>query len=286
MQRVSNGYTIIEVIIVLAVSSFILLASLFFFSGRQGQASFAQSMRDMQSKMQDWINDVPTGFAGGTSGTNTGDTQCSSVSGNPVTISKLAAPNPNDGSCIFLGKAIQFTDGPDNNMVYAYSVFGKRSFIDSDGNEQLVASLSDAQPVPAVGALGTGDVDLTDTHTLNGAHVKSICDGDPCNGNSHMAGFYLSLNTDQAFGENGDSNLRAFQYPLKDESQASSEVVNCIEMINPPGYCKSRNKQPDPDPLTNWQICFDNNYNDTRALLTIRSNNGFGVSTQLKFTPC
>jgi hypothetical protein len=303
MQRVSSGYTIIEVLIFLAVSGFLLVVSITFLSGREGHARFSTSMRDMQSKMQDWLNDTPSGFAGGQSGTNNGDIFCRVV-GTKLQIKDTGTP-PDSPDCIFLGKAIQFTDSTTSHnagqesKVYAYSVFGRRTLIDATGSERLVANIPEASPTPAVpipSVSGSNKVNLTDTYTLGGVtKVLSVTSqainssGGIINGHSHLAGFFLSFNQLSA-NRNGSQDLKSYLFNLpnnEDPGTTSSTVDDCIGLS---GSCaKTPNSLSDdlwPQAMASWQICFGNDGNSDTAVLTIGTSNGFGASTRLDFKAC
>jgi len=290
MRRVSNGYTIIEVLIFLAVSGFILVTSMAFFSGRAADNRFAQSMRDIQSKVQDWINDVPTGFAGASSSTTGLGTTWCHLAGIKPQINTSGGPS--NGDCIFLGKVIQFTDASSQptpeqyRKVYAYSVFGRR--LNSSGD--LTANMIEANPVPAVGIGAAGNADLTDVYTLGGnSKVLSITSSGAVS-NSHMAGFFLSFNPLVA-ERNGSQDLLAYQYKLTTNSAPANTgggnaVVDCIANL---GSCAKPAGVADnqwPQPLQSWRVCLSDPAGKNTALLTISSNNGIGVTTKLEFTPC
>src|SRR5579862_8084966 len=100
MQRVSDGYTIIEVIIFLTVSAIIFAAAANLISGHQAEVEFDQTVRDTQTKVEDWINDVSTGFTGGDP--NQLNCTTSGVTGRPVISTAVSAKVPD---CIFEGKA-------------------------------------------------------------------------------------------------------------------------------------------------------------------------------------
>jgi hypothetical protein len=264
----------VELMIVLAISVALVGMSMAFLSGREGHTRFSQSMRDMQSKMQNWLDDVPNGLTY----TAAGSANCH-LGGSSVLID-TGAQNTN-ADCIFLGKAIQFQDDP-ATTVYAYSVFGQRL---SGGD--LVSTIRDAAPVPADGTNGTGRAKFTEVYNLGpGTTVKSIVNSSGVTSGgvkSHLAGFYLSLNTDQVIGKNGESNLKAYQYTLGNVAGSSSSAITCIENKSP---CALSGLATEPAPLTDWEICFKNDSNADTALLTIRSSLGLGATTQLEFKPC
>lgn len=277
MQRVSGGYTIVETMIFLAVTAALIAMAMTFLAGSNNRTRFSQSMRDLQSKIQDWINDVPTGFAYGTA-TNTSCKSSGGV-GSQVLINNAPRVAGAPPECIFLGKAIEFPN-PGGNTVYAYSVFGSRLAPTGD----LAANLKEAIPVPAVGVNGTGTADLTEPYTISAATVKTITSAGPVGTGSRLAGFYLGLTTDQAaISQNGDSPLKVFQYPLQpDPGPRSASLVNCIENKAP---C-ALGVQTDPNVLTSWQICFQSDSGTNTALLSILSDDGKGASTQLQFKAC
>ncbi len=278
MQRVTEGFTIIEVMIVMAISIILVGVSMTFLSGQDGKQRFTQNMHDLQSKMQSWFDDVSNGFPYGTITNNHCDLGGSAVQIMNGARSAGAAPN-----CIFLGKAIQFVDSPATN-VYAYSVFGKRTL----GSGDLVSNIKDSGSVPAAGSSGgdTGNAELTEKYSLGpGTTVRSIVKSSGIAGNnSHLAGFYLSLNTDTAIGQNGETNLKAYQYNLgNDAGGITTTTVNCIENKAP---CTFGFGLVEPPALSDWEICFQNDSNSETALFTILSGGGFNPSTKLEFKVC
>jgi hypothetical protein len=308
MQRVSRGYTIVEVIIFLAISSALFIISSLFLSQSEGHNRFSQSMRDTQSKISDILNDIPTGFANGTSGTT--GISCMQVSGHPKF-------NPGGGGtsadCIFLGKVIQFTDSNNpptagqESTIYIYSVFGLRTTTPPGETERPVANLIEASPVAAVnvapysGNAGSSG-DLTENYTIpGGAKVKKIVKSSAVAGNnSHLGGFFLSFNQLQSTSS-GSASLKSYQYPLAGNHFPGNDqtannyknVDDCISLNNLGSIdCSITSVSPAPTPdnwppaLSDWEICFANDSNSDTALLTINSSNGLGATTKLDFTSC
>jgi type II secretory pathway pseudopilin PulG len=298
MRRVSGGYTLIELLIVLTVTIVMIGVSLTFLSGREGQARFSGSVRDAQSKFQSWLDNVSNGVALGT----TDSLHCSLNGAPPPSIHIDTGPPPtHDPECIFLGKAIQIGDETNPataNQIYAYTVFGRRI---STATGFPVANMRQAEPVPAANSsdpvLGyTGSANLTEVYTLGpGATVKSVYQAkDTSDSNvhgivagtlSHLGGFYLSLNDTQTSGGNNESNLDAYLYPVGPGALNQDRDIGCIEQSAT--WCPLNFGDVNPQhPLRTWQICFASTYNHNTALLSISSNGGVGVSTQLKITAC
>jgi hypothetical protein len=307
MQRVPLGYTIIEVIIFLAISTAILLTTIGFISGSEGHNRFSQSMRDTQSKIQDIINDIPTGVSGASVNV---DAHCKFTAG-LAQIDDGPAPNNggpfNTSNCVFLGKAIQFTDKnwPDQaapGKIYFYSVFGTRSTTTALGDIKEVSNLDEANVFAAVGNGGcntcSGTKDFTEVYNIPGnSRVKSILNSSGVGGGgsfSHLAGFYLSFN--QLFGtESGSANVRAYQYPLNGNrdpanvaTASGQDAYDCLRLATINGVTCAPQAPVEnwPRPLTDWQICFYNTNNTDQAVITISSQDGINVSTKLEFKEC
>ncbi len=309
MQRVSYGYTMIEVMIVLAVSTVLVVISLTFLSGADGRNGFSIAMRDVQSKFQDWINDVTSGFPGDTSGkTGLSDIECTNT-GNKVMLKRTGGAVSESPGCIFLGKAVQIT--PQNlphtsgqeNHIYAYSIFGLRD----DSSGALVQDIITSKPTPAVGFVGLGSVcgggcpDMTEDYTLgHGAYVKSVSStkidattgSAVSGGSSRLAGFYLTFNQLSA-NSNGSQDIKADLYKTDNTTNyrpgdQNTAIDNCISMIPATNICANPGVPNSnwPESMSEWDICFGNNANNQTAMLTLKSFSGIGATTSLKFEAC
>jgi hypothetical protein len=282
MQRVSSGYTVIEVMIFLGVSLVIAAASMRLISGKQSETDFNQKMRDTQSKIQDWINDVSTGQTGGDPDSQT----CKLSGGRPEVITRVASTNY-DPQCVYLGKVIQITDSSNgstspnqNENLYAYSVFGIRL----TSSDQLPSSLDESKPDAAIGQ--NGSLDLTQTYSLSPAKIKSVCavSGASCTsaGAPHLIGFMNSFNTEQNTADNGNVDLSAYQYSFngndKLANQSGSTVRKCLQWTNP---C---NSGANPAPLKEVRLCLTDGRRT--AQIVISSNGGIGASVRLEYVAC
>lgn len=107
MRFKSGGYTIFESLIVLAVTGAMLTFVVVAFGGQQRKTQFNQSMRDLESKINDVINDVTIGYYPTPSSTK----KCE--------IDGFGFPNITNGpntqgtsdKCAYVGKAIHFGVG-------------------------------------------------------------------------------------------------------------------------------------------------------------------------------
>lgn len=123
MRASPGGFTIVEVLVVVAVTGALFVSVVLLVAGRQQKAQFQQAVNNVTAQIETAINEAQSGYPGNTAGCrNTGST--------------YTATSP-DSSCIFLGKAIQFTTNANENATMGiHTIVGKR---DS-------TSVADAQP--------------------------------------------------------------------------------------------------------------------------------------------
>ena len=143
-----QGYTIVEVMIFLAVTGGLFVAIVATFSGQQGKAQFVQAARDMESKMQDIINDVSTGYYNANPANNF---RCREVAGLPqVTASASDTQGTND-ECIFIGRVAHFAvSGSGGTNYNVYNVVGLRQAPGSNPRREA-GGFSDAHPTAIMG---------------------------------------------------------------------------------------------------------------------------------------
>lgn len=128
----SRGFTMVETIIFLAVSSALFVSAMLLMSGQQAKTEFRQAIGEVQSQVDDVANDVSTGYY-----STNGDLNCKVGPLGPPQI--VQAPTDNKGTCIFLGRVVQFGVG-DSMTLGVYNLAGYR--LDSDSKP--VTSLPDA----------------------------------------------------------------------------------------------------------------------------------------------
>lgn len=119
-RRSSGGFTIIETLIVLAVSGLLLVSAVTLVAGQQRKVEFSQAAMDIKSSIEQVISDVGAGFYA-----NPGTFSCSVAGGN-VSISAAAGTQQgSNNGCIFMGKAIQFgVQGTDPQQYVIHTVAG------------------------------------------------------------------------------------------------------------------------------------------------------------------
>jgi type II secretory pathway pseudopilin PulG len=150
-RRAAAGYTILEVMIVMAVTAMLFMMTVIAFNGRQGETETTQTVRDFEAKIQGVANDVangyfPNGFR------CTADTVGSDVDLFPAPDSASVGAN---AGCIFLGKVMAFG----STSAYIFTVVGRQF-------ERTIGSLDSSTLLLAKpkAVAQTGGPDVTETY--------------------------------------------------------------------------------------------------------------------------
>ncbi len=136
----SNGYTIVEALFFLAISTFLLVITYGVVAAQQNKTKFTQAVYEMESQIKDMMNDISTGYYAAPN-----RLKCvanPTVSTTPTVT--WPSPSPELGTnqdCIFIGKVIQFEHAP--GVYVDYLVAGRR--LNPDGSE--VTSIAEAHPI-------------------------------------------------------------------------------------------------------------------------------------------
>lgn len=134
------GFTIVEVLIVLAVTSLLFLIAILYIGGKQNRASFLTSVNDLKQQLEQTINETQSGFYA-----NSGDFTCNGhTNSTPPTISAGTGTQGVNGSCIFMGKVVYFNPSSGNNEQFrVFSLAGNRL----NSCQDNVSTLAEARPV-------------------------------------------------------------------------------------------------------------------------------------------
>jgi hypothetical protein len=298
MKPATGGYTLLEVMLFFAVSSMLLAIFNVALRGQGAHTEFVASMNETASKMQQWIDEVKNGYSASTASSSlaSGNFNCTLDLGNrpQLTLSGSGHGTGSNVDCIFLGKAIMINDefgtpGPTNvnDKIYAYTVLGRRTYTDSNGNQVLVDNIIHANPGAAIYDLNPTDTipdtgtNLTEVYKIpNGARVRRVYSDPYSRQTNNLAGFFIDPSS-------SNNSLVAVQYPLKRNINPAAldsspwNIRDCIELTLSP-QCRPNGSTPDNLwPMGTWYICFESTRNDERALLQVISNDGAGANTKM-----
>lgn len=163
--RSNDGYTIVETLIVLAVTSMMFAAIVVSFNGRQARVEFSQAVRDYESMMQNIMSDVSKGYY------SSEGYECYIDSGNhykPTLKERLIPANNTtgtNGDCIFMGKILE----PNGKSNFVHTIIGSRfafTYNPSSPND------SDAQNLGFIYQLAQ-DSESGDTRVATASELKS-----------------------------------------------------------------------------------------------------------------
>jgi len=248
----SAGFTIVETLIVLAVSGGLFMIAALYIGGKQAKTEFQVGVRDIQTQLQQIINQTESGYYG----TNS-TSKCTIVGGVP-TITANAGNLGSSGDCIFIGKAF-VVDGP---KLYVYPLAGLRQTITGDDT---------TSPVEAKATV----VGSPDTYALpNGiSQVTSSYDGGTLSGG--IRGFAVLTSMSNA----GDSatgsqtfGLHALRGPF---TSGGNFVVTINKEINPPTNIAYLSKK-------SVELCVKSGGTDQSALITIGGESSLAIHTDIK----
>ncbi len=236
----SRGYTIVEVMIFLAISGVMFIIAAGFINGKQARTEFRQGMSEINSQIQQTINDVSNGFY-----PSHGDFACQAgASGAPTFGGPTNEQGANKG-CAFMGKVMQFGLGGTDGVGYnVYTIVGRQ--FQSDATSLLPpTNFAEAMPVAATGSgLSAGSQDLTERQNLKwGLQIDEMYDGDashPIGAIGFFAGFASSSNGQLA---SGAATPIAIPIPNSQLGQADNAIDSLMNNLATPSL--AINTKPD-----------------------------------------
>jgi type II secretory pathway pseudopilin PulG len=278
MKYSLGGYTLIEALMVVAITSTIFIGITTLFSGSRETVDFNQAKVDIDTKMKSYANQVSTGtFAGSTTH------RCSLAadsSGNQRTILTFVAAGVTPGAsdkCIYLGKAILTYPGA--TKLYIYDVLGLRNkhngAVDS---AQPARSYEDSNPEPAGESGGAGgfsylfveEYDLPADLRVNYAQANGTT--------AHILKIYSNLNS----SNNSSRGVSVFanQFTATVSDVSSSRLRDCIHGL-PGGPCANVIGLES----AGWDLCVQNSNDTKRAKINIKPT-ATGVVTKVTDGVC
>jgi type II secretory pathway pseudopilin PulG len=256
----SEGFTIIETMMVLVVTAalFIMIAATL--SGRQGRTEFSQSVQNVKNQIQQTINDVGSGFYPDTS-----NFKCSAGGSGPVFMAGASNQGANTG-CIFVGKVLQFgiAGSSDPEQFRTYTLGGLQR--DATGAE--VTTYAAAKPaVISPSTTSPGTPDASDIGKLNyGLTTKEMYYG-VTKTNIASVAFVNSLasysNNSLVSGSQQVSMVPINGSALNASQPAGAQAINA-------NFVNSANTAINPSSGVN--ICFVSAGSNQSGLITIGSN--------------
>jgi prepilin-type N-terminal cleavage/methylation domain-containing protein len=277
MKGAQGGFTIIEVMIVLAISGVMLLSAATVFNGRRRNTEFSQAMYDLQSQVQSIANSTSSQAVPGVQ-----QYTCA-----PTLIGGTMRPALTSGSttnqdCIYLGQAIQIVAG--SSTISSYPIFGLRTVYNGGiDSGDTPTTFADAHPEPAISAAGVTVTPnnpnnlllINDYPMLNGLQTVSAKYGptaNPASPENDILAFYSSLQDSNTSGNEVTVYATNYSGGLTDQKL---QMKSCIEG---PG-CVTQNSIVS----TPWNLCVSDG--SRQAQLSIKAI-ATGIVTSLNLNRC
>ena len=264
-QSSAKGFTVVETLIVLAVTGSLFVSAALLINGRQNKTNFQVGSRNLQQQFQQVINESRTGFY-----PNGGNLTCDVPHGGSqnLTLGTGAAEQGANSGCILVGKALVF-DGTDakKGQYSVYSLAGQRS---TDGSmDGDVKTPAEAHLTALDKNEYTPDAPVGITQHVTISNNLTFVKGREKGGAWSSAVFPIAFVSSMAnFGDNGSSAGGAQQMELRGFNTApwasdGKEGKAIDKEVFP--------SNPDPYPL--WsdgaELCFASGGTDQSMLVTI-----------------
>lgn len=281
-----GGFTIVETLMVLGVTSVMFVAVIGSITNRQGRIQFSQGMRDISSSISDIMNDVSTGYFPTTPGltcvAGTGSDNPAPQLGYNASLGDTTGANTN---CVFSGKVIQI--GTDNSASdgFVYSMAGRRLTYDSGGGHSDVASFLELRPV-VVDSKNTNNVtdspgisNIDATTELSLPYGIRIVKSDGTDGGRAIGVYYknfrgISLNGQSSSGATSVSVAEVTSVDPWPSMMSQSSVIEAADnYVAVDGMFLSGN--------STLVLCFKSD--DTNQTATITIGNGISGNQRIDF---
>ncbi|MCA9329679.1 type II secretion system protein [Candidatus Saccharibacteria bacterium] len=130
-----KGFTVVEVLIFLAVSGALAVSAMLFVSGMQNKTQFNQASNDFLQQVDMTINNTTNGYYAGSD-----NIKCQRDPSGNIKITDTLTKRGTNADCIFLGRAIKLDLNSDTYTIY--DIAGLRK----TGSNKEVTSLAEARP--------------------------------------------------------------------------------------------------------------------------------------------
>lgn len=286
----NSGFTIVEVMIVLAVTTLLFISIAMTISGKQQHAEFDSAIRDVQAQIQQIINQTGAGYY------PAGDYTCA-ASGDDGSVT--IQPDPGHSSqgqnsdCVFLGNALHFSDGSSSggdaipsDTFLTYPIAGLASAtgtFDQADPTIIDPTISKNQLQYGLHVIAMNDVTQADTPISIGsfAIVQSL-GKDATDNPGALANGAQSLELvvpNNPAGDPDDPDDSASPSLLSNGTQAEETALNSLFQSD--GYDTSDGSDNSYSQSTAVTICFASGSTNQSGLITVGNDNN-SLSVELK----
>lgn len=265
-MRNRGGFTLVETLIVLGVTGVLFFSVMSSISGKQGRTEFTQSIREIEARVRDTLNDVNNGFY-----PNVDHLACDVSDGTSAPTlsynSSLVDTTGKNGNCIAAGKVVQYGTDSDVSATRIYSLAGRKS-VTTGASTSDVGSIAELKPV-VIKVNDSGHIlDATERNVLPSGIQLVKSDGS----DSHIAfGIYYQNFGGQSGGQSsGTSSVSIAK--LNPGTYSEDDVITAAESVS-----QDSDFLPAAGSLL---MCFKSATSNQFATITVKGSGG-GFTTEL-----
>ena len=266
-RRAQGGFTIVETLIVVAVSSVLLVSAVTLVAGRQRKVEFNQAAQDLQSVIRQVASETSAGHY--PSGNNF---TCTAPGGTPTIVAGVTKQGSNT-NCIFLGRAIQFGNGSSKDAYVLHTIAGYQK-----NNGSIAAAKATAIDLASARTIGQirNGLTLVSMRYVDGATTADI---------SGVA-FLQGLGAVDRFSNFISGSQLVTVVPFRGNGPVTNATINTIPLMVTAINTQLNSSAP-INPSGGVQICLQGGVTDQWALITIGSNGrGLSVTLDYKSSSC
>lgn len=267
-----SGFTIVETMIVMAVTGIMFISVVLLINGKQQRAQFQFAVKDVQTQIRQIITETTAGY------NQLGNNTCSSFGGKPKLATGTTDTLGTNASCVFLGKTIIFSQDKESFLVAP--VIGLRQPITTDFQGVFAADLNSSKPI-----LST-DTIASQRMLQFGLTPVAMYVGDDLAQKVGSVSFVLTPGVkDISPGSQGTTSQNLNIVAVTSGSSLANSIDaerSAVETAMQNGIVSSRDYINSTDDKVKVSICFNSGTTNQSLLLTIgNGGNGIGLGSKI-----
>ena len=267
-----SGFTIVETMIVMAVTGIMFISVVLLINGKQQRAQFQFAVKDVQTQIRQIMTETMAGY------NQLGNNTCSSFGGKPKLATGTTDTLGTNASCVFLGKTIIFSQDKESFLVAP--VIGLRQPITTDFQGVFAADLNSSKPI-----LST-DTIASQMMLQFGLTPVAMYVGDDLAQKVGSVSFVLTPGVkDISPGSQGTTSQNLNIVAVTNGSSLANSIDaerSAVETAMQNGTVSSRDYINSTDDKVKVSICFNSGTTNQSLLLTIgNGGNGIGLGSKI-----
>ena len=267
-----SGFTIVETMIVMAVTGIMFISVVLLINGKQQRAQFQFAVKDVQTQIRQIMTETTAGY------NQLGNNTCSSFGGKPKLATGTTDTLGTNASCVFLGKTIIFSQDKESFLVAP--VIGLRQPITTDFQGVFAADLNSSKPI-----LST-DTIASQMMLQFGLSPVAMYVGDDLAQKVGSVSFVLTPGVkDISPGNQGTTSQNLNIVAVTNGSSLANSIDaerSAVETAMQNGTVSSRDYINSTDDKVKVSICFNSGTTNQSLLLTIgNGGNGIGLGSKI-----